>query len=455
MAVLSFVLFIGGAAAAPFPLWWNVARAAWHSCASRIVADASRGPPVAERFKRCRRGAGKSRGPPSPRRVLASQVNEAAEPPVDVTQYGFRPRSSTQVGNSCAADPPPHSNAGCQHWTQGLFPTIDDDGTWNYGGVPQNADLDAHIRNINETLTLWLPDPAWTGNAVLDFEAWSPAQRPRATPFVSTPRSSCASRRRRDRRACRDDAAAATRLVRRACHLRQVWDENNSPENWHAKRYQNASKQLVAEAHPDWNASYVASQAKKEFEAAATNWFVATLKACKALRPAAVWGFYGLPNQCYGDCVGEGDAMKCGYDGPNATLERSWAEVNQLPIWEASDALFPSIYISPLDGPDQDVVRAKIRSTVGEAVRCGSLTSTPKPVYPYGWDHFHDPPDGMLVPLSHVAERRLPSRCRWSCHSRPPRARCHSRTPRARCHSRPPRSRCHRQHAKSSVDAGT
>ena len=37
-------------------------------------------------------------------------------------------------------DPPPHSNPGCRPWTQGLFPTIDDNGTW-INGARMTKDL--------------------------------------------------------------------------------------------------------------------------------------------------------------------------------------------------------------------------------------------------------------------------------------------------------------------------
>ena len=275
-------------------------------------------------------------------------VDERAEPRIDVTKYSYTPRNYTQVGKQCAADPPPHSNTGCQAWTQGRFPTIDDSGAWIDGGVPQNADLAAHLDNIRSTLPQWIPDPNWHGNAVLDFEAWS-----------------------------------------------TVWELNHGSGHWHGERYRDASRLLVARAHPSWSAAAVEAAAKRAFEAAATQWFVKTLDTCRALRPKARWGFYGLPKAAVGDCVGLGAAMRCGYDGPQGAALRAQAEVAQLPIWKASDALYPSIYIPhSMEGKPYNV-SAYIRSTVGEAVRCarlGSKNGVTKPVLPYGWDHFHAPP---------------------------------------------------------------
>lgn len=297
-------------------------------------------------------------------------VDENEEPRVDVTEYGFQPRSATQVGNGCASDPPPHSNPGCASWTQGLFPTIGDDGSWVHGGVPQNADLDAHLAELRATLPSWIPDPHFTGNAVLDFEAWT-----------------------------------------------TVWELNTSPDNWHGERYRNASRYLVAKAHPRWNATAVEAEAKRAFEGAATSWFVKTLQTCRALRPRARWGFYGLPQAAFGDCAGSGASMRCGFDGPNGAALRQRAEVAQLPIWQASDAIFPSIYIPHSMAGKPDNVSAYIRSTVGEAVRCARLAGTangvaPKPVFPYGWDHFHAPPSPpvrvptsfLLAQLQHSAD---------------------------------------------------
>ena len=292
-------------------------------------------------------------------------VDEATEPRVDVTRYGYAPRNATQVGNQCAADPPPHANAGCRPWTQGKFPTIDSDGHWINGGVPQNAHLEAHLAEIRATLPVWIPNASFDGNAVLDFEAWT-----------------------------------------------TVWELNNHTGDWHSERYRNASRWLVSQAHPTWSAGAVEAAAKEAFQRAATQWFVETLNTCRALRPQARWGFYGLPQAATGDCVGSGAAMRCGFDGPHAALLRLQAEAAQLPIWQASDAIYPSIYIPHSMKGRHDVVQAYIRSTVGEAVRCARLARIAdrnnglgftRPVVPFGWDHFHAPPwPARRLPVSYV-----------------------------------------------------
>ena len=84
----------------------------------------------------------------------------------------------------------------------------------------------------------WIPDPEWSGNAVLDFEAWT-----------------------------------------------TVWALNTGSGSWHSYQYINYSIYLETLKHPDWNKTEIMLEAKKNFEAAATNFFVETLNTLKRLRP--------------------------------------------------------------------------------------------------------------------------------------------------------------------------
>ena len=219
---------------------------------------------------------------------------------MDVTQWGFTPRNWTQVGGSC-------STPGCKPWSQGIFPQIGDDGAVTNGGVPQAGNLSAHLAQLRAQLPAWIPDPDWAGNAVFDFEAWT-----------------------------------------------TVWEQNTGGKNWHGKRYQDKSIALVKAANPTWPAAKVAAAAKEAFEAAATQWFVASLEAGRALRPKAKWGFYGLPENFLTPCSGAGADIKCSYDGPSAATYRAQS-ARQAKVWAASTALFPSVYLSQdLEGkPDE------------------------------------------------------------------------------------------------------
>lgn len=159
-------------------------------------------------------------------------VGEADPPTVNLGDFLIFTANFTQTGDGC-------SNPGCKSWSQGLFPTISASGDMVNGGVPQNANLTAHLEALEKTVVTWIPDPEWSGNGVLDFEAWT-----------------------------------------------TVWELNSSPTgDWHSFRYTNYSIYLERLKHPDWNDSEIEAAAKKSFQEAATNFFVETLKTLSGLRP--------------------------------------------------------------------------------------------------------------------------------------------------------------------------
>ena len=50
--------------------------------------------------------------------------------------------------------------------------------------------------------------------------------------------------------------------------------------------YQELSKKLLKEAHPDWSPTQIAQEAdESQFNKAALEFFVETLRTCRALRP--------------------------------------------------------------------------------------------------------------------------------------------------------------------------
>jgi hypothetical protein len=118
---------------------------------------------------------------------------------------------------------------------------------------------------------------------------------------------------------------------------------------------------LEKKQHPEWNDSYATEMAKKHFNEAALNWFVKTVELCAKLRPKAKWGYYGLPMNFVYPCTGTGSSMQCGYDDPSRRdLYRSYSD-QLAPLWKASGALFPSIYI--YEKFSHDLIMAYIRST--------------------------------------------------------------------------------------------
>lgn len=80
-------------------------------------------------------------------------------------------------------------------------------------------------------------------------------------------------------------------------------------------RYQDASIAIVKADHPTWNETAVVEEAKRQFETAALQWFVESLQTCVALRPKAMWGYYGIPLGYDMPCAAPGSQTdpKCGY----------------------------------------------------------------------------------------------------------------------------------------------
>ena len=108
-----------------------------------------------------------------------------------------------------------------------------------------------------------------------------------------------------------------------------------------------------------------------------------------------------VKNNCANVNGSHGASKSCGYLGTDATaaMYRQQAEVLQLPIWQASTALYPSIYL-PVQyiGQPVSVAAAYIESTVVESVKVAAMAAagtshvaatTPIPVFPYAWDHYH------------------------------------------------------------------
>jgi hypothetical protein len=182
--------------------------------------------------------------------------------PVVLSRYGFRAPNQTETGGGCTV-------AGCgrcnhsldcepypcprKYWRscwQGDMPQIHADGAEMKllnGGVPQAGNLTRHLALLRLGIPHWIPDKDWSGNAVLDFEAWDP-----------------------------------------------LWHENTASTcGYHGACYQQLSIKLVKDAHPSWNATLVVPEARRQFEAAALDWMVQTLETCREVRPKARWGFYG------------------------------------------------------------------------------------------------------------------------------------------------------------------
>ena len=112
----------------------------------------------------------------------------------------------------------------------------------------QLVNLKEHLERAKTDIMSRIPDPDYNGLAIIDWEPWRP-----------------------------------------------LWERN-----WNAKKiYKIKSVELVRERHPDWRMTDLVLEAKDEFETAARDMFVGTIRLGKKLRPKALWGFYGFPD-CFG-----------------------------------------------------------------------------------------------------------------------------------------------------------
>eukprot|EP00040_Diaphanoeca_grandis_P022370 m.120001 g.120001 ORF g.120001 m.120001 type:complete len:390 (-) comp28780_c0_seq1:257-1426(-) len=207
-------------------------------------------------------------------------------------------------------------------------------GTVVNGGVPQAANLSLHLELTAANVERLMPDPAYAGLGIFDFEAWFP-----------------------------------------------IWEDNTSGDDWHGSRYQTYSILLVKKEHPDWTDKQLEDQATSDFETAGIAMFVQTLNLCSKLRPNALWGFYGMPGATF----------------PSEKM---------LPVWEASGALFPSIYLeSPIGA--EIMIGSAVSAAVKVAEKIKPAGGYRIPVYPFAWECYHSGKE-LLSPANLKAELLSP-----------------------------------------------
>ncbi|KAG8436166.1 hypothetical protein GDO86_007317 [Hymenochirus boettgeri] len=194
----------------------------------------------------------------------------------------------------------------------GLYPYYDELGVSINGGVPQNASLRAHLEKLPEGIQKYIRSQDKEGLGVIDWEEWRP-----------------------------------------------IW-----VRNWQNKDvYRQNSRSLVSYRHPLWTREQVDKEALYEFENAAREFMMETLRHAKNYRPHQLWGFYLFPD-CYNhDYIKNRDS----YTGqcPDVEITRndqlSW-------LWEESTALYPSIYLDQILA-SSDNGRKFVRFRVKEAMR--------------------------------------------------------------------------------------
>ncbi|XP_035696691.1 hyaluronidase-1-like [Branchiostoma floridae] len=211
----------------------------------------------------------------------------------------------------------------------GLYPSIHEH-TWEEtnGGLPQKADLQAHLARATDDISRLIPDADYRGVGVIDWEFWRPLWR----------------------------------------------------RNWGSKKiYCTKSEELVRQKLPYASTAEVTSKAKDEFEGAARMWMGETLNLVKTFRAGGLWGFYLFP-----DCYNFPYKIRLQEDPSYDCLKKVKSDNDELQwLWEGSTALYPSIYLSnvfkTLPGSEQ-----YIRARVAETFRVmDARQSSDIPVYPY------------------------------------------------------------------------
>lgn len=207
----------------------------------------------------------------------------------------------------------------------GTYPYYTPTGEPVFGGLPQNASLVTHLAHAFQDIKTAMPEPDFSGLAVIDWEAW----RPR-------------------------------------------W-----AFNWDSKDiYQQRSMELVRAEHPDWPETLVEAEAQDQFQEAAQAWMAGTLQLGQVLRPRGLWGYYGFPD-CYNyDFLSPNYTGQCSLSIRDQNDQLGW-------LWNQSYALYPSIYLpAALMGTEKSQMYVRYR--VQEAFRLALVSRDPHvPIMPY------------------------------------------------------------------------
>lgn len=211
-------------------------------------------------------------------------------------------------------------------WQLGTYPYYTSTGEPVFGGLPQNASLVTHLACTYQDIEAVMPEPDFSGLAVIDWEAW----RPR-------------------------------------------W-----AFNWDSKDiYRQRSVALVQAEHPDWPETLVEAVAQRQFQEAAQAWMAGTLQLGQVLRPSGLWGYYGFPD-CYNhDFLSPNYTGQCSLNIRDQNDQLEW-------LWNQSYALYPSVYLPAALMGTTGKAQLYVRHRVQEAFRVAAASRDPSvPILPY------------------------------------------------------------------------
>eukprot|EP01047_Picozoa_sp_COSAG01_P034216 COSAG01_NODE_2560_length_7453_cov_14.661817_4_plen_580_part_00 len=203
------------------------------------------------------------------------------------------------------------------------------------GGIPQRANLSAHLAVWAADIQRLLPDENGCGVAALDWEDWKPS-----------------------------------------------FEANWGGTYKEYEVYINASVAKVRAQHPSWPDERVYAAAKTEFETAARALFTQTIDLARRMRPKMSWGFYGFPAACGCGKNAEHNGAHDRCDVPNQNDALSW-------LWPHVSGLFPSAYILSNNASsnrrylDCLMVEAQRVASFSLRQRKNGVAAAPTPVWAY------------------------------------------------------------------------
>lgn len=268
----------------------------------------------------------------------------------------------------------------------GLFPCLACAGVNKvdaHGGIPQRADLSAHLKQLVADLETKPPEgweaavsPAFDGYIVLDYESW-----------------------------------------------RANWGWTNTP-------YRTASLAYTSAKNPSLNASALARLAEAQYNQSAMTFLIATVRVVRQRFPRARGvGMYDYPLALAypfgfginGSCASTGSGCpRSDCPSPQCGAGQRAADNAMLPLYREMTALYPSLYLThPSDWNETDAVhnREMIEGAAAESFRVAQLVGLPSSsVVPYTWYRYHDGGPASLTLLNDTdakLEFALASRSRF------------------------------------------
>ncbi|XP_026807100.1 hyaluronidase-like [Rhopalosiphum maidis] len=218
----------------------------------------------------------------------------------------------------------------------GLFPALMEGGgsrsnhMIRNGGVPHEGNLTKHLEIFTrDIVTKLVPDPSFSGLAIIDFEHWRP-----------------------------------------------MYEENFGS----LSPYKDYSMEIEKYNHPYWQKEDLQREASRKFEKAATQFLKRTLQVAKSLRPNANWGYYGYPF-CY-NYTPKNDQAKCSSNVMKNNEKSKW-------LFEESTAIYPSLYFK-YENMSSEKRSKFMQGRMVEAIRVEKMSSSKKFVYPYTWIKYYD-----------------------------------------------------------------